>query len=346
VTLEARVDVTVGGFRLDVELEAAAGQVVAVVGPNGAGKTTLLRALAGLLAIDRGRIALDGAVLDDPASGVFVGPDRRPVGIVFQDYLLFPHLTALENVAFGLGRAHGARGRAAEWLARVGLADRAGDRPARLSGGQAQRVALARALATDPALLLLDEPLAALDAATRAEVRRHLRRHLDGFAGVRLLVTHDPLDALTLADRLVILEGGRVTQAGRPDEVTVRPRTDYVAQLVGTNLFRGVADGEVVRTDTGATLTIAVPARGPVYAVISPAAVALHRQPPEGSPRNAWPGRVAHVDRLGRRARVLVDGPLPIVADVTEASIVALDLRDGDEVWVAAKATEVDVYPA
>ena len=207
----------VGTFRLDVELTTKSGETVAVLGPNGSGKTTLFRCLAGLLPIDGGRIELDGEPLDDPAHDVFVRPERRPVAVVFQDYLLFPNLTALENVAFGL-RARGvakaeARARATAWLERVGLADHAHHRPRALSGGQAQRVALARALATEPRLLLLDEPLAALDAGTRGDVRRDLRRHLATFDGVRLLVTHDPVDAYALADRVVILEAGQ----RRPD---------------------------------------------------------------------------------------------------------------------------------
>jgi molybdate transport system ATP-binding protein len=351
--LRAAVDLTVGAFHLDVAVAVGEGELVAVLGPNGAGKTTLLRAVAGLLAIDGGRIALGDRVLDDPVAGVFVEPEDRPIGVVFQEHRLFPHLSALDNVAFGL-RRRGMRRRAAraaadEWLARVGLAAEGGRRPAQLSGGQAQRVALARALALDPALLLLDEPLASLDVHTRAEVRRDLRRHLEEFGGMRLLVTHDPIDALTLAHRLVIVEGGRVVQEGTPEEVTERPRTDYVAELVGTNLYRGTADGQQVRTDSGAVIVApaaASAAPGPAYAVISPAAVAIHRRPPDGSPRNVWPGKVTHIERLATRARVRVDGPVAIVADVTVAAVAALDLREGSDVWVAVKASEVGVYPA
>jgi len=351
VTLDAAVDVTVGTFHLDVRVAVGDGELVAVLGPNGAGKTTFLRALAGLVAIDGGRIVLGDQVLDDPAAGVFVAPERRPVGVVFQDHLLFPHLSALDNVAFGLRRQgrsrRAARAAAGEWLGRVGLAAEADRRPAQLSGGQAQRVALARALATDPAVLLLDEPLAALDVHTRTAVRRDLRRHLDGFGGMRLLVTHDPIDALTLAHRLVIVEGGRVVQEGTPEEITERPRTEYAAELVGTNLYRGTAEGELVRTEGGAVIVApaAMTAPGPVYAVISPAAVAIHRHEPEGSPRNTWPGRVAHIERLTTKARVRVDGPIAIVADVTAAAVNALDLREGAEVWTAVKASEVGVYP-
>ncbi|MCU1377655.1 MAG: transporter ATP-binding protein [Acidimicrobiales bacterium] len=329
--LDARIDLTVGGFRLDVELTAAAGEVVAVLGPNGAGKTTLLRALAGL--VEGGRLTLDGVVLDR------LPPEKRPIGVVFQDYLLFPHLSVRDNVAFGATR-HAAD----QWLARVGLADRGGARPAELSGGQAQRVALARALATDPTLLLLDEPLAALDVRTRSEIRRDLRHHLSDFPGVTLLVTHDPVDAFALADRIVVLEGGRVTQSGPPADVAARPRSDYVAELVGTNLVRGVAHQGVVST-SGGTLVAATTVEGPVLAVVPPGAVALHRTHPEGSPRNVWEGRIAALDRLVDRVHVRVEGPIPLVAAVVPAAVEDLALRVDDSIWVAVKATEIEVYP-
>lgn len=235
--LTAAVDVTVGSFRLEVALDVAAGETVAVVGPNGAGKTTLLRALAGLLPIDAGRVTLADLVLDDPATGEFVPVEERPIGVVFQDHLLFPHLSALDNVAFGV-RARGAapaaaNDRARRWLSRVGLGDHAKVKPGQLSGGQAQRVALARALATEPTLLLLDEPLAALDATTRVDTRRQLRQHLQAHDGVRLVITHDPLDAAALADRIVVVEAGRIVQRGTLAELTAHPGSRYVADLVG-----------------------------------------------------------------------------------------------------------------
>jgi molybdate transport system ATP-binding protein len=283
MSLEARVELRLGQLALEVELAVATGELVVLLGPNGAGKTTLLRALAGLVALERGRVVLDGEVLEDTAAGTWVPTEARPIGFVFQDYLLFPHLSALENVAFGL-RARGlakaeARKRASGWLEWVGLAEHAGSRPRTLSGGQAQRVALARAMVSDPRLLLLDEPLAALDATTRTEVRRDLRRHLASFAGSRLLVTHDPLEAVALADRLVVLEGGRVTQTGTPDQVSSRPRSRYVAELVGVNLFRGRADGHAVQL-AGGVLVVADGHHGEVFAAVHPHAVALHRHPP------------------------------------------------------------------
>ena len=350
MSLEAEVGLTLGRLELEVELAVETGELVVLLGPNGAGKTTLLRALAGLLALDRGRVVLDGAVLEDAAAGSWVPTEQRPIGFVFQDYLLFPHLSALENVAFGL-RARGlgrteAHRRARAWLDRVGLAGHAGARPRALSGGQAQRVALARAMVGEPRLLLLDEPLAALDAATRTEVRRDLRRHLASFGGTRLLVTHDPLEAMALADRLVVLEGGRVTQRGRPAEVSQRPRSGYVAELVGVNLYRGQADGAAVELAGGGRLIATGDHRGEVFAAVHPRAVALHRRVPEGTPRNVLAGTADTVDVVGDRVRVRVTGQVPIVAEVTPAAVGELRLADGGPVWASVKATEVTVYPA
>jgi molybdate transport system ATP-binding protein len=350
MSLEARVRLRLGRLGLDAALSVATGELVVLLGPNGAGKTTLLRALAGLVPLDGGRVMLDGTVLDDPGARVRVPPERRPVGFVFQDYLLFPHLSALENVAFGL-RARGvarreAHARAAGWLERVGLADRAGVRPRALSGGQAQRVALARALATGPRLLLLDEPLAALDAGARAELRRELRRHLASYEGIRLLVTHDPVEAMIMADRLVVLEQGRVSQDGTPSEVSTRPRSRYVADLVGLNLFHGRASQGRVELPAGQVLVSADGGDGEVFAVVHPRAVALHRQPPEGSPRNVWTGAPEVLEIVGDRVRVRVGGPAPLVAEVTPAAAAELQLAAGGRVWASVKATEVTVYPA
>ena len=347
--LRADIAVHLGSLELDVAVEAMPGETIAVLGPNGAGKTTLLRAIAGLLPIDRGSVLLDDAVLDDVARAVHVPAERRPVGFVFQDYLLFPHLSVMENVAFGL-RARGVAGNAAisrakAWLDRLSVGAYATARPRALSGGQAQRVALARALAIEPRLLLLDEPLAALDASARGLVRRDLKRHLASFDGIRILVTHDPLEAMTLADRLVILESGRIVQVGTAAEVAAQPRSRYVADLVGVNLVRGRASGGLIALD-GATLHIAEDTVGEVFAVVHPRAVAIHRRRPDGSPRNVWRGRAAALDHHGDRVRVRIDGELPIVAEVTPGAVTELELAEGAEVWVSVKATEVSVYPA
>jgi molybdate transport system ATP-binding protein len=324
--------------------------VAALLGPNGAGKTTVLRALAGLLPLTEGRVVLDGQVLDDTASSARVPAERRPVGMVFQDYLLFPHLSILENVAFGL-RARGtrrgpARRGAAAWLERLGLGALESARPGTLSGGQQQRAALARALATDPRMLLLDEPLSALDVSIRAEVRRDLRRHLRDFAGVNLVVTHDPLEALALADRLIVIEGGRVVQTGTPGEVTEHPRSRYVADLVGVNLLRGRASGDVVEVEDGSRLAVVGAGSGEVFAVIPPRSVSLWRSRPDGSPRNVWSGRATGLDLIGDRVRVRVEGRPRLVAEVTPAAIAELGLAEGTDVWVSVKATDIQVYSA
>ncbi|GHD86688.1 ABC transporter ATP-binding protein [Streptomyces naganishii] len=343
--LDARLVVDRGSFRLDVTLTAAPGDVVALLGPNGAGKTTALRALAGLVPLTGGHLRLDGASLERTP------PEARPVGVVFQDYLLFPHLSALDNVAFGprcqgAGKAE-ARAQAAAWLDRMGLAEHAGAKPRRLSGGQAQRVALARALATRPRLLLLDEPLAALDARTRLEVRAQLRRHLAGFEAVAVLVTHDPLDAMVLADRLVVVEHGRVVQEGAPSDIARHPRTDYVAQLVGLNLYRGRAEGHTVRLESGPVVATTEDLSGPAFVAFPPGAVTLHRdRPTASSARNLWRCEVAGLETHGDQIRADLTGELALTADLTTVAAAELGLHPGVEVWAAVKAAQTHAYPA
>ena len=347
--LDASVVTRVGDLDVVVDLVIGAGETVAVLGPNGAGKTTLLRVLAGLHPSE-GEVRLDGRVLDGDAS-------ERPVGVVFQDLLLFPHLSVLENVAFGL-RARGrpkaeAREVARRWLERVGLGGRGDDRPSALSGGEAQRVALARALIVEPRLLLMDEPLSALDASTRADTRRDLRRVLAAHDGVKIVVTHDPLEAMALADRLVVLERGRIVQEGTAAEISARPRSAYVADLVGVNLIAGVSSADGLVAGGGGLVLHAAGAAasadaGDAFAVVHPRAVALHRSAPEGSARNVWSGEAASVEVDAGRARVRValDGGGPVlVAEVTPAAVAELRLAEGGQVWASVKATEVSVYP-
>ncbi|GIJ30894.1 ABC transporter ATP-binding protein [Micromonospora sediminimaris] len=348
--LDAHLVVDRGTFRLDLPLTIRPGEVVALLGPNGAGKTTALRAFAGLLPLTDGHLRLAGRHLDHPGRRIWTPTEQRPIGVVFQDYLLFPHLTALDNIAFGPRRQgldrQRARQRAADWLARVGLADHARRKPRQLSGGQAQRVALARALAVEPALLLLDEPLAALDARTRLDTRAQLHHHLANHRGATLLVTHDPIDAVVLADRLVIIEDGQVVQEGDVATVTAQPRSDYVARLVGLNLYRGYADGHHVRLTDGFHLVTGDQHVGAVFVAFAPSAVALHPHRPDGSPRNTWPVTINGIQRHGDNLRVQLDGPVTVAADVTPAAAAQLQLAPGRTLWAAVKATETRVYPA
>jgi len=307
--------------RVDVTLAAEPGDVVAVIGPNGAGKSTLLHALAGLVTAE-GHARLDGRDL------LGLPVPERTVGMVFQDRLLFPHLTALANVAFG-PRARGvprsrAEATARDWLDRLGIGDLAARRPGALSGGQAQRVAIARALATEPRLLLLDEPMAGLDVGVATALRIELAAHLRAYDGVALLVTHDALDALTLATRVLVVDDGRVAQSGTPAEVAQRPATDHVARLVGLNVVR---DGGLTRC-------------------FPPAAVTVGLAAPEGSARHRWPGEVRGVAPHGDALRVVVRtaGGRDLIADVTPAAATELGLVPGRRVWLSVKETSVNAY--
>jgi molybdate transport system ATP-binding protein len=339
-----------GNFVLAVSLAAGRGQVLGVLGPNGAGKSTLLRAVAGLTPVAAGRITLAGQVMDDADAGAFVEASGRPVGFVFQNYRLFPHLTVADNVAFG-PRARGlgkraARSAAGHWLDRLRLTDLADRKPADLSGGQAQRVALARALAGEPALLLLDEPLSALDAGTRLDVQAELRRHLAAFTGSCLLVTHDPLEALVLADRLVVLENGIIVQEGTPAQIARQPGTDYVAKLVGLNLYAGHADGAQVKLAGGGAFVVTDHGQhGDVLVAVRPSAVVVSSQEPRlSSARNTWPAKITGLTLLADRVRLDLDGQPPALVDVTPAAVAELSLDPGRRVWLSVKATDLEVY--
>lgn len=341
MTLTAHLDASVRAGPLDLTLTAERGATTAVVGPNGAGKSTLLRVLAGLVRLEEGWVRVDGRDVSQlPAHA-------RRVGLVPQRHALLPHLSVRANVAYGLhargvGRAESHR-RATEWVERLGLSPLADRRPRTLSGGQSQRVALARALATEPDLLLLDEPLAAVDATAAVDLRRTLRTHLATFEGTCLLVTHDPVEAVTLADRLVVLEDGVTVQDGTPAEVLQAPRSPWVARMLGMNAYEGtVADG-AVRLDEGGTIVAAdLPTDGTrVLATVTPEAAALYPERPDGSPRNTWQGTVGEVSGVGGRVRVHVLGSPDLVAEVTPAAAATLRLASGARVWVSVKATEV-----
>lgn len=349
MSLEVDIEVRVGEMVVAAALGAAPGEAVAVVGPNGAGKTSLLRAVAGLIP------AVSGVVR--AGDQVWLGPstnrptEARDLAMVFADGALFPHLSARDNVAFGVQARtrcprRQARDRAGSWLERVGVAAVADQRPARLSSGQARRVALARALAVEPAVLLLDEPLTSLDLETAASVRHDLAEHLRGFGGVAVVVTHDPVDAAALAATVAVMEGGRLTQTGRLDEIAARPRSRYAARWVGLNLLEGSARDGIVELAGGGHLSVVGAPDGPVLVAVHPASVVLHRSRPEGSARNAWPATVEGIDADGARLRVRLAGALPLVAEITRGAGEELGLVPGAQVWAAVKATDVDAYPA
>ena len=300
---------------------ARRGQVVAVIGPNGAGKSSLLRAIAGLVPAE-GEIRVDGR----PWDGLPVR--ERAVGMAFQEQLLFPHLSALENVAFGPRSAGAsrtdARRTASEWLDRFGVGDLAERRPRQLSGGQAQRVSIARALAGEPRVLLLDEPFSGLDVGVAGSLRVELSRHLATYDGVTLLVTHDAIDALTLADLVWVIDAGQLVQVGPPREVAARPLTRHVARLVGLNVLT----------------------EGDRFWSFSPSSVTVSPAEPSGSARHRWPGRITSLAPHGDAVRLLVSGEHELLADVTPAAVAELALAPGREVWLSVKETAVRSYAA
>ncbi len=345
-----------GAFELAVEFTALPGEVTVVVGESGAGKTSILRLLAGLSHPDQGHIILDNQVYVDVAQGIRRPPWQRDVGHVAQDFSLFPHLTVRENTGFGL-RALGVppgeiRSRVESSLERVGVADLAGRLPAQLSGGQQQRVALARALVLRPRLLLLDEPLSALDVQTRRQLRGELRSLLRELPCVTIYVTHSPLEALVFGDRIVVVDAGRISQAGSRKELLRRPRSRYVAELIGTNLFVGrwatmVGDGPRLRTADGTLALNASAGEGSVFAAVSPREITLYPDRPDGSAQNVFSGPVLELlpePPAGERVRVVLGTDPLLVAEVTDSAVSAMGLREGLIVYAAFKATGVTTY--
>ena len=374
--LTATLNTHVGAFHLTASLSAASGKTTVLLGESGSGKSTILRLLAGLLPLEQGQVVVDGIAYADTEKRLMVPPQERPFGYVFQDYVLFPHLSIFENVAFGLRAQHMARsiirervGQALEQVQLGGLEHR---RPGQISGGQQQRVALARALVLQPRLLLLDEPLSALDIQTRRETRQELRRLLAQAGITTILVTHDYLDALVFGQHIVVLDQGQVLQQGSQQDLMERPHSSYVAELVGLNFLRG----RIVRCDTNALCTI-VPGEGPdgqrieieatledhqqkslrpqigdeAAVVVDPRSITLHRSPPEGSARNLVPGTIVQVIPVGHGAQGHVRVslhvaafPLPLTAEVTSASVAHLGLQEGLSIYATFKAVEARAY--
>lgn len=339
---------------VDVELSLDDGDVLAVLGANGAGKSTVLSLIAGLLRPDSGRITLGEDVVTDTEAGVFVRPHARGVAMLAQQALLFPHMSVAANVAYGprcrgLGRAH-ARSVAHQWLQTVDAADLADRRPAQLSGGQAQRVAIARALAAEPQVLLLDEPMAALDVTAAPAVRRVLRSVLCDGGRTAVMVTHDLLDALGVANKVIVIDGGRIVERGSVRDVLTTPRSEFAARIAGVNLISGVVRTPGTLTTAWGAEVVGVGEVEPGSAAVAlfhPSAVSVHPDHPHGSPRNVVPVTITEMDLIGGSVRVRgadqPDGGTGLAADVTVAAATDLDLAPGRRAYFAVKAHEVQL---
>ncbi|TMC21244.1 MAG: ABC transporter ATP-binding protein [Chloroflexi bacterium] len=377
--LNITIDTQLNTFHLNAAFTAEMGKTTVLLGESGAGKSTILRVLAGLLQPEQGHISLNGVTYFDSQRHISVPPQERPFGYVFQDYVLFPHLNVFENVAFGLRAQHFARivvrRRVAEALERVCLVGFDQRRPAQLSGGQQQRVAIARALALQPELLLLDEPLAALDVQTRREVRQELRCILLEVGITTVMVTHHYLEALLFGQQILVLDQGRVVQQGGQRELLAYPRSSYIAELIGVNFFQGDILGYeadltcIIRLKGGGEAidvlarlreheqsTEKRPAPGAeAFVVVDPCNVTLYQTPPDSSARNLFCGRIVQVLRLRANGIVGGDGHVrvsialddaapPLIAEVTEASAQRMELHEGKLVYATFKASEASAY--
>ena len=337
--LDARVILNRDSLTLDVELQLQHGEVIAVLGPNGAGKTSLLHALLGWLELESGWIMVDGEVIDSPDTDSYVPPQHRPFGMVFQDGLLFPHMSVEKNILFGAGKDFKLKPLAESLQANELLAKF----PSELSAGERQRAAIARSLAARPKVLFLDEPFSALDIQGKRRGRSLLKEALAiGVSGC-LIVTHDLVDAFTLADRVMVIEEGKLTQLDVPDRIRSRPGSEWIADLVGWNYYEGIGEGSVVTLPHGTTIfTAQDDLDGPTSISINPASVSIFKSQPSGSPRNSWLSSIKNIEILDGRARVSLVGEIDICADITTAAANELRQSISSEVWVSVKATEVD----
>jgi molybdate transport system ATP-binding protein len=363
---ELQLRAVVAERHLDVEFSVSAGEVLAVLGPNGAGKSTALHVIAGLVRPDAGLVRLGDRVLTDTERGVYVATHDRRVGLLLQDPLLFPHMSVAANVAFGprsrrrmAGTSRAARAQALPWLREVNAEEFADRKPRQLSGGQAQRVAIARALAAEPDVLLLDEPLAGLDVAAAAAIRAVLRAVVSRSGCAAVLITHDLLDALTLADRVLVLERGKIAEIGPVAEVLAAPRSRFGARIAGVNLVAGTIgpdgalharSGPCLYGSPNADPLIGLSEGQDAVAVFAPAAVAIYRDPPHGSPRNTVEVTVAELDTHGSavlvRGQEQPDGSPGLAAEITADAATELRLTPGERAWFSIKAHEVTLYPA
>ena len=350
LVFDAALDVA--GFRLEAAFAVREGETLVLVGPSGAGKSTCLSLVAGLLRPDRGRVACAGETWCDVAQGVHLPCERRRVGLLFQEYALFPHLSVAENVRYGAlarGRSRAAADQqAASWIDRLGLRALAGRPIGKISGGERQRVALARALASEPRVLLLDEPFGSLDVATRGIVRSELRAVLASFGVPTILVTHDPVDALAFGDRIAVLEAGRLSLLGSREALLAEPRTPFVAELAGLNLYRAeLAAGQGLKEARVASVVFHVLAddrSGTAFLAFAPSEVSLSSERSPGSPQNVFAARVVELVPLPDRVRVVLDAGVVLAAEVTREAASALGLAPGRTVWAAVKATAIRVY--
>lgn len=346
--LTAQVSHTFGSaFMVDAAFDVSAGRTAALLGPNGAGKSTVVAVLAGIEPLNAGLIKLGDRVLDEPDSGVFVPPADRRIGVVFQEALLFRHMDVQQNIEFGpksLKRNSDQSRRLIElWIDRLDLDHLRSRRPAELSGGETQRVAIARTMVTEPDLLILDEPLAAIDASARPRIRRILARSLHEFGGPAIVITHDPAEAFLLADDIFIIEDGRITQSGSPEDIRMKPATRYAADLAGVNMTTGTAAGGSVVVGNHTLHISDSHVTGEVVITIRPQAISLHRHKPEGSARNSWQTTVRRVESHGEIVRVATGGPLELTAEVTTSGASDVGVAVGETVWASIKATEIDV---